>query len=48
VLALVVTDNVDALAVGFGLKLPVAPVGNPLTLKLTWPVKPPVGVTVML
>jgi hypothetical protein len=29
-----------------GLKLAVAPVGNPLTLKVTAPVNPPVGVTV--
>jgi hypothetical protein len=28
-----------------GLKLAVAPEGNPLTLKLTVPVKPPVGAT---
>jgi hypothetical protein len=29
-----------------GLKLPVAPVGNPLTLKLTVPVKPAIALTV--
>lgn len=29
-----------------GLKLAVARLGNPLTLKVTVPVKPPVGVTV--
>jgi hypothetical protein len=29
-----------------GLKLATAPAGNPLTLRLTVPVKPPEGVTV--
>ena len=29
-----------------GLKLALAPAGNPLALKVTVPVKPPVGVTV--
>ena len=31
---------------GVGLKLALAPVGNPLALKLTLPVKPPEGVAV--
>lgn len=30
------------------LKLALAPVGNPLTLRLTFPVKPPDGVTVVV
>ena len=25
---------------GFGVKLPLAPLGNPLTLRVTWPLKP--------
>ena len=33
-------------ATDVGLKLPDAPAGNPLTLSVTVPVKPPVGVTV--
>ena len=31
-----------------GVKLAVAPVGNPVTLKLTLPVNPPEGVTLTL
>jgi hypothetical protein len=43
----VVTVRVDEPeATEAGLKLAVAPVGNPLTLKLTVPVNPPEGVTV--
>lgn len=44
----VVTDRVELPepATEVGLKAPVAPPGNPLTLKLTAPVKPPDGVTV--
>jgi hypothetical protein len=45
---LVVTDSVDAVVPGFGVKVPIAPLGNPLTLRLTWPVKPPVGLIVTL
>src|SRR5437879_2744557 len=42
VVAAVVTVNVEEFAVaGFGLKVPVAPAGNPLTLKVTPPVNPP-------
>jgi hypothetical protein len=38
----VATVNVDdAPVAGFGLKVPVAPDGSPLTVKLTAPVKPP-------
>jgi hypothetical protein len=39
VLVLVVTVNVDDPVAGFGVKVPVAPVGNPLTLNVTAPVK---------
>lgn len=45
-LALVVTDRVDVEVAGLGEKLPLAPVGSPLTLRVTCPVKPFVGVTV--
>ena len=45
VVALVVTDRVEAEVAGLGLKLPLAPLGNPLTLSVTWPLKPLVGVT---
>jgi hypothetical protein len=40
VVAELVTDKVDDDVVGFGEKLPVAPVGNPPTLSVTWPLKP--------
>jgi hypothetical protein len=43
VLVLVVTENVDDVVVGFGAKLPLAPAGNPVTLRLTGSAKPPVG-----
>ena len=46
VLAAVVTERLDDAVAGFGVKLPLAPVGRPLTLKVTWPVKPPVGLIV--
>ena len=48
VLALVVTVMVDdpVSVTVVGLKLAVAPVGSPLALKLTTPLKPPDGVTV--
>ena len=45
-LALIV--NVEDAVAGFGLKLPVAPAGSPLMLKLTWPVKPPIGLIVVV
>ncbi len=42
VVAAVVTVNVEEFAAaGLGLKVPVAPAGNPLTLKVTLPVNPP-------
>lgn len=40
------TAVVPELVTDDGLKLAVAPVGNPLALKLTVPVKPPVGAMV--
>ena len=43
---LVVIFNVEELVAGLGVKLPVAPLGSPLTLKLTLPVNPPEGVIV--
>jgi hypothetical protein len=48
VLALVVTVMVDdpVPVTVVGLKLAVTPVGNPLALKVTIPLKPPDGVTV--
>jgi hypothetical protein len=49
VLVLVVTDIVDdpePPVTGFGLKLALAPEGNPLALKVTFPVNPPDPVTV--
>ena len=45
VLALVVTESVDEVVAGFGVKLPVAPAGNPLTVNVTCPVNPLIGVT---
>jgi len=48
VLVLVVTERVDDAVAGFGVKLPVAPLGSPLTLRLTWPLKPLVGLIVTL
>jgi hypothetical protein len=38
----------DVPVVGFGLKLAVAPVGNPLALRLTLPAKPPVRVMLIV
>jgi len=43
VAAVVVTVIVEEVVAALGLKLAVAPLGNPLALKLTDPVKPPVG-----
>ena len=40
----VVTVSEDEPVAGFGLNAPVAPVGNPLTLKLTGALNPPTGV----
>src|SRR5206468_2641128 len=37
---LVGTESVDEAVAGFGVKLPVAPAGRPLTVKATWPVNP--------
>ena len=45
VLVLVVTESVAEVVAGFGAKLPVAPAGRPLTVNVTWPVKPLSGVT---
>lgn len=47
VLVPVAIAKVDEDPAGLGLKLAVAPVGKPLTLNVTWLVKPPVGVIVM-
>jgi hypothetical protein len=46
VVALVVTERVEDTVAGFGVKLPLAPLGSPLALSVTWPVKPPVGLIV--
>ena len=46
VVVLVVTENVDDVVVGFGVKLPLAPAGSPLALNVTAPVKPLSGVIV--
>jgi hypothetical protein len=48
VLVLVVAERLDDVVAGFGVKAPVAPVGNPVTLRVTWPLKPKIGVMVML
>jgi len=45
---LVVTERVEDAVAGFGVKLPLAPLGSPLTLSVTGPVKPPVGLIVTL
>ena len=44
----VVTESVDEEVAGFGLKDAVAPPGSPLWLRLTEPVKPPLGVVVIV
>ena len=46
VLVLVVTESVDEVVAGYGVKLLVAPAGNPLTVNVTWPVNPLIGVIV--
>ena len=40
---LTVIVSAEELVAGFGLKLPVAPAGRPLTDKVTGELKPPVG-----
>jgi hypothetical protein len=47
VLAPVVTISVEDPVAGFGVKLPLAPVGNPLMLNVTALLKPFVGLIVM-
>jgi hypothetical protein len=44
----VVIVNVDESVVGSGLNVPVVRDGSPFTLSVTLPVKPPVGVIVMV
>jgi hypothetical protein len=48
VVAFVVTVRVDepAPVMDVGLKVPTAPVGNPVTLRLTTPTKPSIAVVV--
>jgi hypothetical protein len=48
VVAVVLTVSVEFpdVVTDVGAKVPVAPTGNPLTLNVTTPVKPPEGVTV--
>jgi hypothetical protein len=43
VLTLVVTASVDAVVAGFVSKLPVAPIGSPLTLSVTASANPPIA-----
>jgi hypothetical protein len=43
---LTVIVSAEELVAGFGLKLPVAPAGRPLTDKFTGELNPPVGVSV--
>jgi len=45
---LVVTERVDDVVAGFGVKPPLPRLRSPLMLRLTWAVKPPVGLTVTL
>jgi hypothetical protein len=47
VVATVETLKVDVVGavIGLGLKVPVAPAGSPATLRVTAPVKPPLGLT---
>ena len=44
----VVTERTDDVVAGFGVKLPEAPVGSPLKLRVTFPENPPVGAIVTL
>jgi hypothetical protein len=46
VLELVVTENVEDADAGFGEKLLLVAAGSPLTLKVTEPLKPLVGLIV--
>jgi hypothetical protein len=46
VVVLVVTERLEEAVAGLGVNAPLAPAGNPLTLKATWPVKPLTGVIV--
>jgi hypothetical protein len=46
VLLVVVTESAEDAVAGFGEKLPLAPVGNPLTLRVTWLAKPLIGLIV--
>jgi len=46
VVVAVVTARVDEAVAGFGVNVPVAPVGRPSTLRPTGPLKPPAGVIV--
>ena len=48
VVVLVVTERAEVEVAGLGLKVPLAPVGRPVTLSVTWPAKPLVGVIVRL
>jgi len=48
VLTVVLTVSVEDAVAGFGLKLPVAPVGNPLALNVTAPLKPLIGLIATL
>ena len=45
---LVVSDIVEVLLAGSGLKLVLAPLGSPLELRVTKPLKPPLGVIPMV
>ena len=42
------TVKVEELVAGFGLNVPAAPAGRPLTTRLTGELKPPIGVIVMV
>jgi hypothetical protein len=44
----VVTESVDEEVAGFGSNDAVTPLGSPLWLRLTEPVKPPLGVVVIV
>jgi len=42
------TVKVEELVAGFGLNVPGAPGGRPLTVRLTGELKPPIGLIVMV
>jgi hypothetical protein len=42
------TVSVEELVAGFGLNVPDAPGGRPLTVRLTGELKPPIGMIVMV